>query len=263
MASRSTDGTEEQRRRFLQVAVSGALATAGCATTGAARSGSAGAEKGHGAAEVTPGEDLMQEHGVVERLLLVYEESARRMEQGEPMDLGLLAVAAGIFRHFVEDYHEKSEEEFVFPRLRSAGVQTSLVEVLLVQHERGRQWTAEILRKAGRGTSSELAGMLRSFTRMYRPHAAQEDTVAFPAFRETLDEKSYDELGEQFEEREHRFFGEHGFENVVAEVVRIETGLGIADLSKFTVASQAPQGQEGEPAGGGRERIAMRSRTPG
>ena len=69
---------------------------------------------------------------------------------------------------------------------------------------------------------------------MYRPHAAREDTVLFPAFRDTVGRSEYRELGEQFEEKEHELFGEHGFENTVAEVARLEARLGIADLARFT-----------------------------
>jgi hypothetical protein len=68
---------------------------------------------------------------------------------------------------------------------------------------------------------------------MYRPHAAREDTVVFPALRGALGKSEIDELGEAFEDEEHRRFGEHGFEGIVAEVAAIEASLGIADLAAF------------------------------
>ena len=58
--------------------------------------------------------------------------------------------------------------------------------------------------------------------------------MAFPAFRKVIGRAGYRELGEQFEEEEHRRFGEDGFEKTVAEVAGIEAALGIADLSRFT-----------------------------
>jgi hemerythrin-like domain-containing protein len=79
-----------------------------------------------------------------------------------------------------------------------------------------------------------LARALRAFERMYRPHAAREDTVLFPAFRGLLGAEAYRELGEQFEEQEHARFGEGGFERTVAEVERFERALDIADLASFT-----------------------------
>jgi hemerythrin-like domain-containing protein len=188
-------------------------------------------------AEVTPAEDLMQEHGVVERIVLIYDEGARRIDAGAALDLGVLAEAADLVKRFVEDYHEKSEEEFVFPRLEAARREVELVSVLRRQHERGRELTTHIaaLSRAG-SPSRELAGLLRAFGGMYRPHAAREDTVLFPAFRELLGDDAYRELGEKFEDREHQRFGEHGFERVVADLAKLEQRFAIADLAKFTPA---------------------------
>jgi hemerythrin-like domain-containing protein len=223
-----------ERRAFLRNAASTAgLVLAGCATT---HSSAAHSEtpKGEGEAEVTPGEDLMQEHGVLERILLIYDEGARRIEHGEAFDPTLISEAAEIVRRFIEEYHEKNEEQFVFPRLRAANRELDLTAILLRQHERGREVTAEIIAKASATASPELSQLLRAFARMYRPHAAREDTVLFPAFREVVGRGGYRELGEQFEDKEHELFGEHGFEQVVAQVSQLEVALGIADLAGFT-----------------------------
>ncbi|HVJ15141.1 MAG TPA: hemerythrin domain-containing protein [Polyangiaceae bacterium] len=212
----------QERRRFLgSVTAAAGLALVGCR---------------HEEAEVTPGEDLMQEHGLLERILLIYDEAARRIESNERFDLGVIARAAGIVRRFVEDYHERLEEQFVFPRLRSAQREVGLVAVLLSQHQRGRDLTADIVRRAAATPSPELAQVLRHFVRMYRPHAAREDTVLFPAFREVVGGSGYRELGEQFEDKEHELFGEDGFAGNVTQVAELERALGIADLASFTPA---------------------------
>lgn len=224
----------EKRREFIATAASGLL-LAGCATTGAANAGRPPTAKPDSdEAEVTPGEDLMQEHGVIERVLLIYDEAARRIEHDEQLDLVTITGAAQIVRRFVEDYHEKQEEQFVFPRLQQAARERELIAVLLRQHQRGRELTQEILRKTSSAAGPALAQLLRNFARMYRPHAAREDTVLFPAFREVVGDKAYRELGERFEQNEHAQFGEHGFEATVAEVARLETALGIGDLDKLT-----------------------------
>jgi len=224
------------RRNILRVAVSAAgIAIAGYAVmVGASEAETAIGTSEHEEAEVTPGEDLMQEHGVLERILLIYEEVARRVDHKEQVDLAVVAGAAVIVRRFVENYHEKLEEQFVFPRLQAARREMDLVGVLLHQHQRGRQVTDEILKRAGSAAGPELSQALRSFGHMYRPHAAREDTVLFPAFRKVVGRAGYRELGEQFEDKEHELFGEHGFERTVAEVARLEAALEIADLAKFT-----------------------------
>ena len=224
----------EARRNFLLVTASAAgVVLASCATSARGAESPSTSEKAE--AEVTPAEDLMQEHGVIERILLIYEESARRIEQNEPLELAVVNGAATIVRRFVADYHEKQEEQFVFPRLQAAKRETELVATLLRQHERGRAVTEDIAKRAqATAPAPELAQALRSFVRMYRPHAAREDTVLFPAFREVVGASAYRELGEKFEDNEHELFGEHGFEKIVAEVARLEAALKIDALDAFT-----------------------------
>jgi hemerythrin-like domain-containing protein len=226
------DDQRSERRLFLLGVASGsAVVLTSCA---AGRAGSDDDKPDEAEAEVTPGEDLMQEHGVVERILLVYGEVVRRLERNEAVDLSLVTETAGIVRRFVEDYHERNEEKHIFPRLEAAQREVGLVTTLRQQHQRGREVTDEIVRLAQSKASPELARLLGNFERMYRPHAAREDTVLFPAFRSIVGRHGYAELGEQFEDEEHARFGEHGFEDTVAAIARIESSLGILDLERFT-----------------------------
>ncbi len=196
--------------------------------------------EGHEEEEVSPAEDLMREHGVLKRVLLVYGEAIRRIDAKEELSPTTIVDAAGIIRSFIEDYHEKLEEDFLFPRFRKAGQLVDLVDVLLAQHQAGRRLTDTTLRlsKAGELKNADarraLADTLRQFIGMYSPHEAREDTVLFPAFRKLVTPNEYDALGEDFEKKEHELFGEDGFEKMVDRVAKIEKDLGIYDLAQFT-----------------------------
>lgn len=98
-----------------------------------------------GVKEVTANEDLMREHGVLNRLLLIYQEFARRIDNYEQLDVELLSNTAGIVRTFIENYHEKLEEEFIFPKFKIAGRQIELIKTLEAQHNVGRNLTDYIL----------------------------------------------------------------------------------------------------------------------
>jgi len=168
-------------------------------------------------------------------VLLVYEEAARRLETNAELDLDHVLATANIVRQFVESYHEKNEEDFVFARLEAHSKERELVRVLRAQHQRGRELTAEIVRRTTKGArDAELAQLLRNFSRMYRPHAAFEDTRAFPAFRSLVTDHEYRVLGDKLEELEHEKLGPHGFENAVREIAKLEAALGIGDLAGFT-----------------------------
>ena len=190
--------------------------------------------------EVSPAEDLMREHGVLKRILLVYGEAIRRIDQKAELSPDPIMDAAKMVRAFVEDYHEKLEEDFLFPRFRKANKLVDLVEVLLQQHQGGRKLTDITMRYANvksmkdEGERKQLRWSMEEFIRMYNPHEAREDTVLFPAFRKIVSKNEYDSLGEDFEKKEDQLFGEEGFEKMVDKVAGIEKAMGIYDLGKFT-----------------------------
>jgi hemerythrin-like domain-containing protein len=192
--------------------------------------------------EVTAIEDLMREHGVLRRALLVYTAAAAKL-RSSPSTVApdALQKTAKLFRAFGEEYHEKKlEEAYIFPAVkRTRGPAASLPDILVSQHERGREITDYILgvtqgAQVGDGNAETLANILDSFVLMYRHHAAREDTVLFPAWKHVLTAKQLDDLGEQFEEIEHRQFGKDGYEDAVKQIGEIESGLGLADLAQFT-----------------------------
>lgn len=200
------------------------------------------ADKPKGDEGISPAEDLMREHGVLNRVLLIYDEHLRMLAAKKQFDGSILVNAADVIRHFVEDYHEKLEEEFLFPRFRKAGKLVTLVDTLQAQHKAGRELTAQIRELAGLGTfkyvassdSDKLSEALRAFLRMYRPHEAREDTVVFPAFRTIVSAHEYDALGDDFEKKEDELFGDEGFFKVVDQVAQLEKKLGIYELAQFT-----------------------------
>ncbi|MFA5109883.1 MAG: hemerythrin domain-containing protein [Desulfobaccales bacterium] len=225
----------ESRRGFIKSGVLwGAAACLGPARARAAE------EK---AAEVTPTEDLMQEHGVLRRLLLIYDDMGSRLKEGREAPLPVLKEAVGLIRRFVEDYHEKDEEEYLFTRFNKAGKLVDLVKVLYAQHQGGRQLTARLVETLVPAHFSQapgrtrVAAYLQAFSRMYRPHAAREDTVLYPAFRSVISPKEFMALGDLFEDKEEKLFGKDGFEKIVAQVADLEKRLGIYELAQFT-----PQG---------------------
>ena len=90
----------------------------------------------------------MQEHGVLKRVLLIYGEVLRRLDVKPDFPPEALADAARIVRSFVEDYHEKLEEDFLLPRFEKANLLIDLVGVLRAQHQGGGQVTDVTMRFA-------------------------------------------------------------------------------------------------------------------
>lgn len=224
-----------QRRKFLM-------------TTGAACAGlliaspALLADEGKKENEVTANEDLVREHGVIRRALLIYT-AAAEMARKNPKSLPLPALGdtARLLRSFAEDYHERAlEETHIFPMLGKAkGDIVKLPDILLAQHKRGREITDYVQHMAVKpslnaSNAESLAIVLENFAHMYDAHAAREDTELFPAWRSILGPKAYAEMGERFEEIEHKTFGHDGFSDALRRIRNIEAAFGLTDLNTAT-----------------------------
>jgi hemerythrin-like domain-containing protein len=223
------------RRQLLGISIStaGAIALSACGK-------SQPKEPAQDEVAVTPPEDLMREHGVLKRVLLIYREGIRRVEAGAELPVQALNAGAAIIRSFIEDYHEQLEEKHVFPKLEQAGKLADVTAVLRTQHARGRVLTDRMLAATGAAAALDqakrdaLVQNMSAFIRMYEPHEAREDTVVFPTLRQVVPAKEFRDMADMFEDEEHRRFGQAGFEGVVDKVADIEKSLGIYDLSQFT-----------------------------
>jgi hemerythrin-like domain-containing protein len=230
----SLDGSETFRREFLR---KGIILSALASVAGLSLINGCKTETDEG---ISPAEDLMREHGVLNRIMLIYDSCKVHLIKGEQFSMDGLNNSAQIIRSFIENYHEKLEEDFLFPRFEKANKLTDLVLILRTQHQVGRKLTDQIIQLSktninyNTDDTQKLLKLLDSFNTMYRPHEAREDTVLFPALRKIISNNEYFALGEEFEDKEHELFGKDGFEAIVEKVADIEKQLGISDISKFT-----------------------------
>jgi len=184
-------------------------------------------------------EDLMREHGLLNRVLLIYEELIKRVDDTD-FPVATLNGAVSIIKNFIEDYHERLEEDYLFPLFEKNKKELRLVKTLKNQHIKGRELTAKLkgILIANKSLTTKdkktIKTLLQKFIIMYRPHEAREDTVLFPQIRSLMSEQEFKELSEKFEDLEHELFGEHGFETMLEKIARMEKDLGIYQLEQFT-----------------------------
>ena len=201
-------------------------------------------EKGDQEKQISPIEDLMREHGVLKRILLIYSDIVRRLMGEKPYDPSLIYPATlsttNITRKFIEEYHQVLEENYIFPRFLQNRQYMQLIQTLLKQHNAALCLTDMILQLLSpqyinsNTQRFQLACLLSLYIRMHNPHSAREDTVLFPAFRKIISEDTFKELGEKFEEIEEQKFGINGFQSIIQQISQIEQVLGIYDLGQFT-----------------------------
>jgi hemerythrin-like domain-containing protein len=250
----------DSRRAFLTIAGTGALlvacrksptavadpsATANAPSTTSSAAAASDEKDKPKENEVTATEDLMREHGIIRRAIVVYRESAMRLRaKPASVPFDALQKTAKLFRSFAEDYHEKQLEEIhLFPVVKKAGgAAASLVDTLVAQHGRGREITDYLLAITAvpiGAKADSLARTLEGFARMYDEHTAFEDTIVFPAWKQTMNEKELHEMGELFETIEHKTFGTDGFDDAVLRITAIEKSMGL-ELAALTPPPPKP-----------------------
>lgn len=197
-----------------------------------------------GEVQISPIEDLMREHGILHRIILIYRDIISRLRGEKNYDPFVIYPAtlntSNIAKKFIEDYHQVLEEQYIFPIFLQNQYQVQLIQTLLKQHNAARCLTVKILQLlTSQFTFSttqclQLVQLLSLYIQMYEPHSAREDTVVFPAFHDLVSEGIFKELGKKFEEIEEQKFGENGFLSIVNQISQIEQLLGIYDLGQFT-----------------------------
>ncbi|ABX41830.1 hemerythrin domain-containing protein [Lachnoclostridium phytofermentans] len=195
--------------------------------------------------QISPVEDLMREHGLLHRILLIYKDIIDRMTVSdiytpEPI-YSCIRESTIIVKRFIIEYHQVLEQDYVFPILSQHEKYKQLIQILLTQHEAAKCATDEILTILGSELKrikiyqKRLLQLMSEFIQMYEPHSAREDTVIFPAFHQLTPPDTFRALGEKFEDIEEQKFGENGFQNVLEHVTQIEKSLAIYDLNQFTL----------------------------
>ena len=91
-------------------------------------------------------EDLMKEHGILSRIMLIYDKCIENINNDVYFNPKLIYLSAFMIRKFIEDHHEKTEEIHIFPVLINAGLYVSTVNELIKQHKIGRIITSYILK---------------------------------------------------------------------------------------------------------------------
>lgn len=183
---------------------------------------------------ITATERLMRDSGVLLRILAIYEAGGRRLGGGEDIKPAIFTAAAETMRDFVHAYHEKQEDEQIFPRFRKAGRMVELVEVMMAQHASGHKLTLQILDLAPKsGTKAERQSMIDAMQAsivLYRPHVARALTDVLPTLRTLVTPNEFDELSAALEKDETEKLGKDGFDKMAKRVEALEKRIGIDDL---------------------------------
>jgi hemerythrin-like domain-containing protein len=216
----------------------------GAAATGLlVRRGVSYAQDASAIAPANAAERLMSEHGVVQRLMICFDEAAGKLETDAPVPASAVLGAGAIVDEFVEAYHEELEEQHIFKALDGQEDLAPLILTLRRQHAAGRTLAGRIIEISGEGALIEtgrrraLAAFCSQYARMYRAHAAYEDTVLVPGLRSLLGPDAFADLNGQVREFARATLGTSGLDDVLGRVNAVQQELGIGRLEDFTATT--------------------------
>ena len=204
------------RRSFVSgMAAAGAIVCAPAWAIGEERSpGNVLAPPSEEEEEVAPPEDLMREHGVLNRILLIYEESASAARGGAGRSRpDPLAKGAAIIRTLHRGLPREARGRSPLPALREGGGARRSgrrCSAASTRRAAAHRVIQRLSRRRSRAQGAPRADALAErpapeFVRMYRPHEAREDTVLFPAFRKLVSRQRIRRRSvKTFEDKEHR-----------------------------------------------------------
>lgn len=190
----------------------------------------------------TPIENLMKEHGVLMRIIAIYDKVVSDTALSKELNVGAIHRAASIFRDYIEKHHDRCEERYIFPQFRKANYIVEIVNELHDQHAAAIKITRQILALSsgedGTGANGwqKLMGLCTEVSRMYRPHMAWEQSVVFPVFYDIVTPDYVRDARKKMESEEKEILGDTGFRGLVGRLSEIEKEVGTYDLHSYTPA---------------------------
>jgi len=178
---------------------------------------------------------LMEEHRVIERIVLVLETAARNLEQGQPVRPGLFIEVTDFVRGFADGCHHQKEEGILFKSLEESGmpVQGSPIGVMLFEHEQSRQYTrglreaAQQLESGDKAMTGKVIENALGYAELLRQHIMKEDQILFPMADQMIPPEKHEQIWEDFEHFEHEETGEGVHEKYLALADRLTKEVGI------------------------------------
>jgi hemerythrin-like domain-containing protein len=196
--------------------------------------------------ESSPMEDLMKEHGIVERIMLIYQRMIEKAITGQEVDISVIHRASKMVNEYVSKHHEHDEETYIFPRFREANYLVELVDTLEHQHNVSRRLNIEVMELSSKGAeitrdeAVRLLDLCGMFIGMYLPHISRENTILFPTFFDIVSPEYVQEIKEKMEGEEKKLLGETGFRGFMGHIAVLEKEAGCHELSQYTAKLDQP-----------------------
>ena len=152
---------------------------------------------------------LMVEHRLIERMILLMAEEARRIRSTGKVNADFVLSAVDFIRTYADRCHHGKEEEILFRDLKLKPLSAehrALLEELEAEHKLGRKIvrqltvTRELFLKGDRASAPELARLMEQLAGFYPRHIEKEDHSFFEACMDYFTPEERDRMLEECRE---------------------------------------------------------------
>lgn len=162
----------------------------------------------------SPTEMLEAEHRIIALIVGEAPVLASRLEEGVPVDNGLMTGIVEFMRVYADQCHHGKEEELLFPVLAEKGVPMHGCPIggLISEHIRGRALVKGLeeaasaieINESDTAARERLIANLRGIADLYPGHIWREDYMLFPMTGKILSEEEQESLYEAFQQVDKR-----------------------------------------------------------
>ncbi len=148
-------------------------------------------------------EELMDDHGRIERALVLIERQANREDD---FDAPTVCAMFELLYEYGECYHNRKEEEVLFPRLGERGIPTTggPIAVMLEEHQMESDYIQKLFRQSvvikdgNAEPTKEYRRELLAYIELTKGHIWKENDILYPMGRRALSDQDADWLVKGF-----------------------------------------------------------------
>jgi len=176
-----------------------------------------------------PVEALMQEHRIIERMLLPFTKEVERMEQTKKVNVKFVEIAVDFIKTYADRTHHGKEEGVLFRELRKKSLSNehaAMMMSLIEEHVLSRK-SVNALEKANMeyvngnvASWSEVSKNLKVLVELYPRHIEKEEKKFFLPSMEYFSVQEREAMMNEFGEFDRKIIHEK-YERVVGELEKI------------------------------------------
>lgn len=144
-----------------------------------------------------PLKELVEEHNLIKRLLVLIPVIISELDIKKPEHKILISDATDFIRNYADKYHHAKEENILFKYFEPS---LDIIQVMLQDHNSGRSYVTGILKGIETENNEMVKENLNNYYKLLTEHIFKEDNILYPWMDKNLNMHQIGELFAKFAE---------------------------------------------------------------